>query len=61
MLLEYINEIQECIKTNCLKIIILAFDNMFKNCFIIKENLEFKGKEFKTLDIYKDKLQDILG
>lgn len=60
LLIEYINDIQECMKTNCLNIIILSFENMFKNCFI-KENHEFKGKEFKTIDIYKNKLQVIFG
>lgn len=60
-LLEYINDIKEYMKTNCLSIIILKFKNLFKNCFITKENQEFKGNEFKRLDIYKNNLEDILG
>jgi len=60
-LLEYINDVQESIKTNNLSLIILVFENMFKNCFITKENQQFKGKEFKTLDIFKDNLKLIFG
>jgi len=39
----------------------LAFENVFKNCFITEENQHFKGKEFKTLDIFKDNLKFIFG
>lgn len=60
-LLKYINDILECIKTNCFNKVIVAFENMFNNCFITEENLKFKGKEFKTLEIYKDKLKEVLG
>lgn len=60
-LLEYINDVQECMKTNCSSIIFLSFENMFKDCFITEENKKFKGKEFKALDIYKDKLKIVLG
>lgn len=60
-LLEYINDVQECMKTNCSIIILLSFENMFKDCFITEENKKFKGKEFKVLDIYKDKLKIVLG
>ncbi|CAH1737387.1 unnamed protein product [Aphis gossypii] len=56
-LLEYINDVQESIKTNNLSLIILEFENIFKNCFITNENQEFKGKEFKTLDFFKDNLK----
>jgi len=60
-LLEYINDVQESIKTNNLSLIILAFENIFKNCFITNENQEFKGKEFKTLDFFKDNLKLVFG
>lgn len=60
-LLESIIDIQECKKNNCLSIVILAFENILKNCFITEENQRFKGNEFKLLDIYKDKLKVILG
>lgn len=60
-LLEYINDVQESIKTNCLSLIKLAFENVFKNCFITEENQQFKGKGFKTLDIFKDNLKLIFG
>lgn len=60
-LLNYINDIQECMKTNCFNKAIVAFENMFNNCFITEENLKLKGKEFKILDIYKDKLKVVLG
>uniref|UniRef100_A0A2H8U1F2 DNA-dependent protein kinase catalytic subunit n=2 Tax=Melanaphis sacchari TaxID=742174 RepID=A0A2H8U1F2_9HEMI len=58
-LLEYINDVQESIKTNNLSLIILVFEIMLKNCFITKENQQFKGKEFKTLDIFKNELESI--
>lgn len=60
-LVEYINDVQECLKTNCLNTIITAFQNLFKNCFITEENKNIKGNEFKILHIYKDKLKVILG
>lgn len=60
-LLKYINYTQDRMKTNCMSTIILAFENIFNNCFITEENKKFKGKEFKILDIYKDKLKIILG
>jgi len=60
-LLEYINDVQESIKTNNLSLIILEFENIFKNCFITNENQEFKGKEFKTLDFFKDNLKLVFG
>ncbi|XP_029343349.1 DNA-dependent protein kinase catalytic subunit isoform X1 [Acyrthosiphon pisum] len=58
-LLEYISGVEESLKTNCLSMIKLAFENVFKNCFITEENQHFKGKEFKTLDIFKDNLKYI--
>lgn len=60
-LLEYINDVYESTKSNCLSIITLAFENLFKNCFITEENKTFKGNAFKSLDIYKDKLKVISG
>lgn len=60
-LLKYINDIKEYIKSNCMNTIVLAFENMFNNCFITEDNQKFKGKEFKILDIYKDKLKMVLG
>lgn len=60
-LLDYINNIQESMKTNSSSIIVWGFKKMFKNCFITEENQKFKGNEFKSLDIYKHKLKDILG
>lgn len=60
-LLESINDVQESIKTNCSSMIILAFENIFKICFITEENQKFKGKEFKTLDIFKDNLKIIFS
>lgn len=60
-LLEYINNVQECMKTNCSSIVSSSFENIFKDCFITEENQKFKGKEFKALDIYKDKLKIVLG
>jgi len=60
-LLEYINDVQESIKTNNLSMIKLAFENVFKNCFITEKNQQFKGKEFKTLDVFKDNLKSIFG
>ncbi|XP_022179332.1 DNA-dependent protein kinase catalytic subunit-like isoform X2 [Myzus persicae] len=58
-LLEYMNDVQESLKTNNLVMIKLAFENVFKNCFITEENQQFKGKEFKTLDIFIDSLKSI--
>lgn len=60
-LLEYINDVQESLKTNCLSLIKLAFENVFNNCFINEENQHFKGKEFKTLDFFKDNLKLIFS
>jgi len=60
-LLEYINDVLENIKTNCLSVSILALENIFKNCFITEENQQFKGKEFKILDIFKNNLKLFFG
>lgn len=60
-LLEHINGVRECMQTDCLSVTLLAFENLFTNCFITEENKKIKGVEFETLEIYKDKLKVVLG
>lgn len=60
-LIDYINNVIECMQTNCLITIVSSFENIFKNCFITEENKKFKGKEFNSIKIYKDQLKVILG